>query len=114
MTSHQLKENEVFIRHFPNLCHAIVDIDGLLPYFVQKNVISTSDLDEINAATPPTKKLRVQKLMTYISGPLKGGDTQGFYVMLKIMEEYGNQATQQLAKEIKKAIDDKKLDQHSK
>ena len=113
MTSHQVKEDEMFIKHYSNLCNTIVDIDGLLPYFVQENVVSTSDLDEINAATPPTKKSRVQKLMAYISGPLKGGDSQGFYVMLSIMEEYGNKATQQLAKEIRKSIDEK-ADQHSK
>lgn len=103
MTTHQLKEELVFNKHFPKLCNAIIDIDKLLPYFIPENVISTDDLDEINAV-PSTKKTRVQKLMSYISGPLKGGNTQPFYTMLRIMEDYGNQATEQLAKQIRSAI----------
>ena len=114
MTSRQLKEEGVFIEHFSKLCDTIIDVDGLLPHFVQEHVITTDDLDEINAAYPSTKKSRMQKLLTYISGPLKSGNTQGFYAMLRIMEEYGNQATQQLAEQIKSATDDKQIDQYSK
>ena len=52
MTSHLLKEKEVFIKHYPTLCDTIIDIDRLLPYFVQENIIGTDDLAVINAATP--------------------------------------------------------------
>ena len=119
MMSHLLKEEVVFIKHYPALCDTIIDIDRLLPYFVQENVIGTDDLAEINAATPSTKKLRVQKLLTYISGPLKNGNTQGFYIMLSVMENHGNQATQQLSKQITSAIgydcgNDREANQYSK
>ena len=119
MTSHQLKEEEVYIKHYPTLCDTITDLDGLLPYFVQENVIGTDDLAEINAITPSTMKSRVEKLLTYISGPLKGGNTQVFYIMLSIMENHGNQATQQLSKQISSVIgydcgNDRKANQYSK
>ena len=104
MVSHQLKEEEVYIKHYPTLCNTITDIDGLLPYFVQENVIGTDNLAEIKAAIPSTKKSRVENLLTYISGPLKGGNTQVFYIMLSVMENHGNKATQQLSKQIRSAI----------
>ena len=54
------------------------------------------DQDEINAIVLSTKKRKVQKLMVHISGHLEAGNTKMFYIMLRIMEEYGHHATQQL------------------
>ena len=88
-------ELDVFTKHYSKLCDTLTDIDRLLPYFIEKNVIKHEDLDEINATVILAKK--VQKLMTHISGPLRAGNTEGFYIMLRIMKKYGHQATQQLA-----------------
>ena len=102
MASHQLEE--VLTKYYPKLCNTLTDIDNLLPHFVQEKVITTNDLEEVNVTTPSTKKLKVQKLMTHISGPLRAGNTEVFYIMLRIMEEYGHHATQQLADQIRKSL----------
>ena len=107
MSGHQLKEEQIYNRHYPKLCSILTDVDKLLPHFVQENVIDTDDVEEINVTVPSTKRHKVQKLLTYISSPLKGGNTRGFYTMLKIMKEHGNPDTQQLAKQIMNAtVDD--------
>ena len=92
----------MFNQHYPQLCDTLTDVDNLLPYFVRESVITTNDVEEINAKE--TKKLKVQKLMTHISGPLRAGNTEVFYIMLKIMEENGHLSTKQLADQIRKSI----------
>ena len=57
-------ELNVLTEHYSALCHTLTDVDSLLPQFVQKMVITTDNLEEINAIVTSTKK--VQKLMTHI------------------------------------------------
>ena len=103
MAAHRsLSEEEVFTRHYSQLCDTLTDVDNLLSHFVQQRVISTNDLEELNSIVPSTKK--VQKLLMHISGPLKAGNTEVFYTMLRIMEEYGLQATNQLADQIRRSL----------
>ena len=97
MTGVQLNEGD-FTRHYASLCNTLTDVDNLLPYFVQKDIISTSDLEEINAIVTTTKQ--VEKLLSHISGPLRAGDTKGFHMMLTIMKKHGNQTTKDLAVKI--------------
>ena len=101
---HSLLEKETFTKHYSQLCDTLTDVDNLLPHFVQEKVINFNDLDEIN--TQEIKRPKVQKLMTHISGPLRAGNTEVFYTMLRIMEEYGHRATQQLADQIRKSLSD--------
>ena len=96
-------ELKVFTEHYSKLCDTLTDVDNLLPQFVQIKIITTNDLEEINVMDPPTKKHKVQKLMTHISGPLTAGNTEVFYTMLRIMEKHGHQATKQLADQIRKS-----------
>ena len=105
----QSKVAEIFTKYYLALCKTLTDIDSLLPHLKEKNIISINNLEEMNAVIPSTKKIKVQKLMTHISGPLRAGNTEVFYNMLKIMEEYGNQATQQLASDIRIQIANGKL-----
>ena len=84
------------------LSNTLTDIQNLLPHFVEKDVIKFPDLEKINAIVSSAEK--VQKLMAHISGPLEAGNTKMFYIMLRIMEEYGHLATKQLAKEMKRSI----------
>ena len=86
---------EIFTKHYAILCSTLTDVDNLLPYFVQENIISTSDLEEINILAATRKK--VEKLLSHISGPLTAGNTKGFYSMLTIMKEHGSQSTKDLA-----------------
>ena len=95
-------ELNVLTEHYSALCHTLTDVDSLLPQFVQKRVITTDNLEEINAVVTSTKK--VQKLMTHISGPLRACNTEVFYIMLRIMEKYGHHATQQLADQIRRSL----------
>ena len=86
---------QIFTRHYASLCSTLTDVDHLLPYFVQDSIISTNDVQEINAIT--TKPKKVEKLLSHISGPLTAGDTKGFHTMLTIMKEHGNWSTHDLA-----------------
>ena len=103
MAAHQsLSEEEVFTTYYPQLCNTLTDVDNLLPHFVQHGIITVNDLEEIGATVPSTKK--VQKLLMHISGPLKAGNTEVFYTMLRIMEENGLKVTNQLADQIRKSL----------
>ena len=95
MTSIQLIEEDIFIRHYSSLCNTLTDINNLLPFFVQEKIINVSDVEEINVIVATPKK--VEKLLSYISGPLTVGDTKGFCMMLTIMKKHGNQSTKDLA-----------------
>ena len=96
------KEKNVFTEHYSIFCNTVVDIDNLLIYFVQKKIIKSEDQDEINALVKKTDK--VQKLLKHIAGPLEAGDSKGFYTMLDIMEDYGVQATKDLAVSLKTVL----------
>ena len=91
----QSKKKEIFTRHYASLCNTLTDVDHLLPYFVQENIINTSNEEEINAITTTSNKVR--KLLSHICGPLTAGDAKGFHTMLTIMKEHGNQSTKDLA-----------------
>ena len=88
-------EREIFTRHYASLCNTLTDVDHLLPYFVEENIICNSDVESIDATTTTSHKVR--KLMSHISGPLTAEDTKGFHTMLTIMKDHGNQSTKDLA-----------------
>ena len=95
-------EEQVLTKYYPRLCSTLTDIENLLPYFVEEDVIKFGDLEEINAIVPSTKK--VQKLMVHISGPLRAGNTEVLNIMLRILEQHGHHATQQLAYQIRTSL----------
>ena len=94
MADLQSNEREIFTRHYASLCNTLTDVDHLLPYFVQENIINTSDVKSTDATTTANK---IENLLSYISGPMVAGHTEGFLVMLTIMKEHGNQSTKDLA-----------------
>ena len=96
------EELNVFTEYYSALCDTVTDVDNLLPQFVQKKVVAMSDHEEIMASS--TKKAKVQKLMIHVSGPLRAGNAEGFHSMLRIMEEHGHKATQQLANQIRRSL----------
>ena len=89
------KDKEVFTAHYAKLCSTLTDIENLLKYFVEENVISVEDQSEINSKVKPSNK--VSKLLQHISGPLESGDSKPLYTLLSIMEKHGNRATKDLA-----------------
>ena len=95
MANVQSNERNIFIRHYASLCSILTNVNSLLPYFIQENIISFSDVEEINAITIVPRK--VEKLLLHIAGRLTAGDAQGFYTMLTILKQHGNQSTKDLA-----------------
>ena len=79
------------------LCNAVSDIDNLMKYFLEERIIAADEAQEIKSSAL-IKSEKVKKLLINISGPLRAGDKNGFYVMLKIMNTHGIKATQSLAK----------------
>ena len=108
MTGLQLNEKEVFTRHYASLCNTLTDVNNLLPHFVQRNIIGTSDVEDINTLATTAKK--VEKLLSHISGPLIAGDPKGFHMMLTIMKEHGNQSTKDLAMQIMTSSNNSKME----
>ena len=88
----------VFKENYALLCNTITDINELLRYFVAEKIITMDQHGEIEACA--TKSGKVSKLLLHISKLLEGGNTGGFYTMLKIMKTYGIDATQCLADHI--------------
>ena len=97
-----MKEHEQFIEHYSEFCDTITDVEILLPHFVQEKIISADDCEDINNAVKLREK--IQKLMIHILHLLECGDTEGFYIMLKIMEKHGNPDTKKLAEKIRNII----------
>ena len=102
-----VSELKVFKDSYALLCDTLIDVSELLTYFVTEKIITKNQQKEINAFTISSKK--VSRLLLIISGPLKAGDSNGFYTMLRIMKTYGVDATQRLADRIITKVDKSKL-----
>ena len=102
MAGAQLTEKDIFMKHYASLCSTLIDINNLLPYFVQEGIISIDDLEKIHEAN--TMREKVQKLLLHITGPLEAGYATGFHKMLTIMVDHGNQSTKDLAVKMKSEI----------
>ena len=70
----------------------------LSAYFVDRGIITTDDLEEIQTFTRSSDK--VGFLLRNIVHQLRAQFTDGFYYMLDIMKAYGLMSTQELASEI--------------
>ena len=97
MTGVQLHK-DVFTNHYSALCTTLTDIDSLLPFFVAKKIITINDQTIIKGQTGTLNK--VTALLPHISGPLDAGNSEGFQIMLTIMNEHGHQATKNLAEKM--------------
>ena len=95
-------EYAVFTNHYAQLCYTMVDINNLLPCFVQEKLIKVGDLEEINAKE--RTKDKVIKLLHFIDGPLQAGSIECFYTLLRIMEHHGTVSTAELASKMRGCI----------
>jgi len=95
---HEIKELTVFRENYAALCNTITDINNLLKYFVQEDIIGLDEEEEIKHTV--TKVNKVQKLLSHISGPLRAENADGFYILLNIMKKYGVKATKELSKSL--------------
>ena len=89
----QSREESAFESHYSEL-YRLTDVDDLLPHFVEENIVSDSNLDETKSLTSFVK---MNRLLSQISGRLKTGNTKGFYAMLSIMKKHGSETTRNLS-----------------
>ena len=106
-SSSELNEIAVLKESYASLCDTITDINELLKYFVTEKIITAEQEEEIKTHT--IRSYRVSQLLLIISGPLKAGDSNGFYTMLQIMKTHGVDATQRLANLLITKVDKFKL-----
>ena len=98
MANNPSSEKEIFRKNYARFCNVLKHEDDLLPYLVEKNIISWDNLDEIKAKSAAEKG---PTLLRHISSPLEVDQTHGFYGLLDIMINYGKMDTQEFARKIK-------------
>ena len=99
MASKIPSEREIFTKNYSKFCGILKNEDSLLPYLVDKEIISFDDIDEVKNKPAGEKG---PTLLKHISGPLVTDHTDGFYGLLEIMEAHGKPDTQKFAKSIRK------------
>ena len=91
-------EKEIFRKNYAAFCNVLKYEDGLLPYLIEKNIISWDDLDEIKSKNTAEKG---PTLLKHILIALEVNHTQGFYGLLEVMIKHGKMHTQEFARKIK-------------
>ena len=85
----------MFEEYHALLLSTITDvIDHLMKCFVEKKLFTTEEEKQITAIT--TVQEILGSLLLKVSSLLNADDTRGFFVMLKVMKEYGNKGTKKL------------------
>lgn len=90
-------EWEIFTKNYADFCDILQHEDELLPQLVNKGIILINDLEDIKSKNIFEKG---STLLKHISGPLKTGHTDGFYVLLEVMKNHGKLDTKKFAKKI--------------
>ena len=91
------KENEVLMANYSIFCDILKGELNLLPKFVQVNIL-TADQSQDIPSIPITQ--RGEAILKCIVGPVQGGQTGGFYAMLRIMKEHDKTDTQMFTSKI--------------
>ena len=94
------KELFVFRHFYPKLC-AIPDIDNLLKYLFQEQIISFEQHEELCCSI---RKEKISKLLAIVSEFLQNGDNKKFKDVLRIMKTFGLDYTKYLANLIEKKL----------
>ena len=94
-------EYKVFKEYYGHL-KSILSAQNLSQYLVSADVITFQDEEEICAARTSFAKATI--LLQRLAGPLEHGDTNGFYQLLRAMEDHGNMATKDLATKMKNTV----------
>jgi len=76
----ELKDYNVFRKHFAALSHTLTDMDNLYPLLISKGIVTTEDVDEIKFK--PRQSDRVCQFLKYIEGPLSANNAENFYTLL--------------------------------
>ena len=96
-------EHKIFLRNYTELTAVLnTNITKLSSHFVSKGVITVEDEELIYQATTDKAKIFLWKL----ESSLKIGFNDAFYIMLDVMEQYGDIAVKSVAAKIRKEVDE--------
>ena len=99
----QSVEHKIFLKNYSELTAVLnTNITNLSTHFVSKEVITTEDEELIHQTVTDKAKLFLWKL----ESPLKVGFNDAFYIMLDVMQQYGDIVVKNMAKKLKKEIDE--------
>ena len=96
------KEHSTLIKYYAVFCETVRDVSELAHHCVSKKIITPEYAEELCYIINPTRQ--VMLLLNCVIGPVKSGRPQVLYDLLDIMEQYGLQATQQFATEVKRSL----------
>ena len=85
-------------KNYSSFCNTLTDFSHLSAYFVDKEIITTDELQEIHSMARNSDRVGI--LLRNIEHQLRAQNTDGFYYMLDIMRMHGLMSTQELAGEI--------------
>ena len=97
-----MKEYPIFIKFYGKLA-SVLPVVTLSPYLVCKNLLNTTEIEELHAISTSVKK--AVYVLRKISSSLQAGQTQSFYIFITIIEEHGNAASVQVVSEMKSEIE---------
>ena len=94
-------ELRVFKKYYNDMME-IIPITSLSGYLGSVNIITPSEDEEVTSPAIPTEKVRT--LLLKMSGSLEAGQTESFYRLLDILENFGNKDCSKLASKMRKEI----------
>ena len=97
----KVKEYPIFIKFYGKLA-SVLPVATLSPHLISKNLITTSEAEELHTIATSVKK--AVYVLRKISASLQAGQTQTFDIFLTIIEEYGNAASIEVLSKLKSEI----------
>jgi len=95
------KEHKVLRANYAEFCSILKTELELLPKFVQENIISADQSQDIPLL--PTAQ-RGQAILANIVGPVESSLTKGYYTTIKILKQYGKKDSQAFARKMEKEL----------
>ena len=102
------EEYEIILDKYPKFCFIMTDIISLVPYLIERRIITTDQAANLRSCPTPSMQVLVL-LGDYIVGPVRGGSVYVLHELLDIMEKHGLKHTQELATEIKYQLKNTKV-----
>ena len=95
-------EKEALMKNYSAFCNILKNEDALLPKFVEENIITQDQLNDIQSMSAAWK--RGHAILVIVSGAVNSGQNKGFLSMLRIMKNFGKCDTQLFAKQIEREL----------
>jgi len=95
------KEYKVLKANYNSFCNFLKAETGLLPHFVQADIINEDDSQDIMLKPPSQKGAAI---LSHVMSPAQSGLTVAFYAMVGIMKVHGKADTRAFARKIEKEL----------